>query len=172
MNSDNKLSPFDRSESWGSAPRQLKVKVSGRTLYLDKSLEQSQICEIKLAIMNQIYYPGSEMITVCRAVEDGRLLAYTWAKSNDRACWSDDNMVCVRMAHVDLSLSARERIKMVQDMMSHWERLAAYSGNMIICSTTMRNDQAGFLRLHERAGYSVRGSYAYKRLPSRDSLQS
>ena len=119
---------------------------------------------VTFAIMNQIYYPGSEMITVCRAADDNRLLAYTWAKSNDRACWSDDNMVCVRMAHVDLSLSARERVKMVQDMMSHWERLAAFSGNKIICSTTMRNDQAGFLRLHERAGYSVRGSYAYKRL--------
>jgi hypothetical protein len=127
---------------------------------------------VTFAIMNQIYYPGSEMITVCRAQDDNKLLAYTWAKSNDRACWSDDPMICVRMAHVDLSLSARERVKMVQDMMTHWEKLAAYSGNMIICSTTMRHDQAGFLRLHERAGYSVRGSYAYKRLASRDSLQS
>jgi hypothetical protein len=28
----------------------------------------------------------------------------------------------------------------------------------------MRADQGGFLRLHERLGYTVRGSYAYKRL--------
>ena len=34
----------------------------------------------------------------------------------------------------------------------------------IICSTTMRHDQAGFLHMHERAGYSVRGSVCYKRL--------
>jgi len=119
---------------------------------------------VTFAIMNQIYYPGTEMITVCRAADDNKLLAYTWAKSNDRACWSDDPMVCVRMAHVDLSLSARERIKMVKDMMEHWERLAAYSGNKIICSTTMRHDQDAFLKLHARAGYSVRGSYAYKKL--------
>lgn len=119
---------------------------------------------VTFAIMNQIYYPGTEMITVCRAEDDNRLLAYTWAKSNDRACWSDDPMVCVRMVHVDLTLSPRLRIKLVKDMMSHWERLAAYSGNNIICSTTMRHDQDGFLKLHERAGYSVRGSYAYKKL--------
>jgi len=104
------------------------------------------------------------MITVCRAEDDQRLLGYTWAKSNDRACWSDDPMICVRMAHVDLALSARMRVRLVKDMMSHWERLAAYSGNKIICSTTMRHDQDGFLKLHERAGYDIRGSYAYKKL--------
>lgn len=119
---------------------------------------------VTFAIMNQIYYPGSEMITVCREEGSNRLLAYTWAKSNDRACWSDDNMICVRMAHVDLALPARLRVRLVRDMMSHWERLAAYSGNNIICSTTMRHEQDGFLKLHERNGYSVRGSYAYKKL--------
>ena len=119
---------------------------------------------VTFAIMNQIYYPGSQMITVCRAKDDNRLLAYTWAKSNDRACWSDDPMVCVCMAHVDLSLPSRLRIRLVKDMMDHWERLAAYSGNKIICSTTMRHEQDAFLKLHERNGYSVRGSYAYKKL--------
>lgn len=126
---------------------------------------------VTFAIMNQIYYPGSEMITVCRDLTSRKLLAYTWAKSGDRAAWSDDAMICVRMAHVDITLSPRLRVSLVQDMMTHWERLADYSGNRIICSTTMRHDQAGFLKLHARAGYSVRGSYAYKRLPSRDSLQ-
>lgn len=104
------------------------------------------------------------MITVCREDESERLLAYTWAKSGDRACWSDDPMICVRMVHVDLSLPARTRIKLIRDMMSHWERLAAYSGNRIICSTTMRHEQDAFLKLHTKAGYSVRGSYAYKKL--------
>jgi hypothetical protein len=119
---------------------------------------------VTFAIMSQIYYPGSQMISVCREEETNRLLAYTWAKSNDRSCWSDDPMICVCMAHVDLTLPARLRVRLVRDMMSHWERLAAYSGNKIICSTTMRHDQDGFLKLHERAGYSVRGSYAYKKL--------
>lgn len=119
---------------------------------------------VTFAIMNQIYYPGSEMLTVCRSQHDNRLLAYTWAKSGDRTCWSDDAMVCVRFAHLDLTLSPRLRIKLVGEMMEHWEKFAVFAGNKIICSTTMRHDQAGFLKLHERAGYSVRGSYAYKRL--------
>lgn len=119
---------------------------------------------VTFAVMNQIYYPGSQMITVCRATADNKLLAYTWAKSGDRAAWSDDPMVVVCMAHADLSLPPRFRIKLVKDMMSHWERLANYSGNNIICSTTMRHDQGAFLKLHAKAGYSVRGSYAYKKL--------
>lgn len=118
---------------------------------------------ITQAVVNQFYLPGTELISV--AVTDaGELLAYTWARRNERAAWSDNEMVVVRMAHLCLSLPARTRIRLVQDMMMLWEGFARFAGVDIICSTTMRGDQAGFLRLHERAGYDVRGSYAYKRL--------
>jgi hypothetical protein len=73
-------------------------------------------------------------------------------------------MVSVRMAHVDLSLNARDRIRIINDMIVMWEGWAKIIGVPIVCSTTMRNDQAAFLKLHTRAGYDVRGSYAYKRL--------
>jgi hypothetical protein len=126
---------------------------------------------ITFAVVNQFYIPNSTLLT-CAKDSTGRLLAYTWAKSNDRAAWSDDNMIAVNMAHVDLTLSARDRLRLITDMMNQWEQFAIYTSTPIICSTTMRNDQGAFLKLHERNGYSVRGSYAYKRLPSRDSLQS
>lgn len=119
---------------------------------------------VTFGIMNQIYYPGTELITVCRSKIDNKVLAYTWARSNDRTVWSDDPMVCVRFAHVDLNLSPRLRIRLINDMMEHWEKFAKYCGNKVICSTTMRHEQDVFLKLHERAGYSVRGSYAYKKL--------
>ena len=73
-------------------------------------------------------------------------------------------MVVIRMAHVDLSLSAKHRIKLVQDMFPLWENFAKVANVPIICSTTMRKDQNGFLKLHERNGYDVRGSYAYKKI--------
>ena len=116
------------------------------------------------AIMNQFYYSGSELLSVAKEDETGRVLAYNWAKSGDRAWWSDDLMINVRMAHVDLSLGAKTRVKLIKDMMEQWERLAHYSRNPIICSSTMRHDQTTFLKLHEQAGYSVRGSFAYKRV--------
>lgn len=116
------------------------------------------------AILNQIYYPATQLVTVCREVGSNRLLAYTFAKSNDRTFWSDDSMVCIQFAHIDLTLSSKLRIRLVKDMMEQWEQFARFAGNQVICSTTMRHDQTAYLKLHTKAGYSVRGSYAYKRL--------
>lgn len=118
---------------------------------------------ITFAIVNQFYLPTTELVCVCRD-QSGKLIAYTWAKSSERAAWSDDNMVSIRMAHVDLQQSSRQRIRLITDMMNLWELFARYSGTGIICSTTMRGDQTAFLRLHERNGYDVRGSFAYKKI--------
>jgi hypothetical protein len=118
---------------------------------------------ITFAIVNQFYLPGSELLYIARDAS-GKLVAYTWAKSNERAAWSDDNMIVIRMAHVDLSLSARDRLRIISDMMTIWEQFARSTNTSIICSTTMRKDQDAFLRLHARNGYDVRGSYAYKKL--------
>jgi hypothetical protein len=49
-------------------------------------------------------------------------------------------------------------------MMHLWEAFATLAQVNIICSTTMRKDQSSFLKLHEKHGYDVRGSYAYKKL--------
>jgi hypothetical protein len=117
---------------------------------------------LTLAVVNQFYLPTTELVSV--AVLNDKVVAYTWAQSNQRACWSDDSMVVVKMAHLDLALSSRDRIVLVKDMMRLWEGFAIMSNTPIVCSTTMRKDQSAFLKLHERQGYDVRGSYAYKRL--------
>jgi len=73
-------------------------------------------------------------------------------------------MVSIRMVHVNLDLPARTRIRIINDMMDQWEQFARVTRHNIICSTTMRRDQAAFLKLHARRGYDIRGSYAYKNL--------
>ena len=118
---------------------------------------------ITLAVVNQFYMPCLELISVARD-SNNKLVAYTWARADERAPWSDDVMVVVRMAHVDLSLSSRDRVRLVIDMINLWEGFAKLAGVPIICSTTMRNDQTAFLKLHAKNGYDVRGSYAYKKL--------
>ena len=118
---------------------------------------------ITLAVVNQFYLPTTELLSVARSA-DNQLLAYTWARNNERAAWSDDNMIVIRMAHVSLDLSARDRIRLITDMLTLWENFARFSNTSIICSTTMRRDQDAFLKLHARNGYDIRGSYAYKRL--------
>lgn len=118
---------------------------------------------ITIACVNQFYLPTTELLSVAKDTENN-LLAYTWAKSDERSPWSDDKMVVIKMAHVSLTLSSRDRVRLVNDMLDIWENFAKFAQVPIICSTTMRKDQTGFLKLHEKRGYDVRGSYAYKKL--------
>jgi hypothetical protein len=114
------------------------------------------------AVVTQFYLPTQELLMVARNEHD-QLLAYVWV-IRETAPWSDEVMAATRMVHVDLALPTRTRIRLVQEMIGLWETWARESGIRIICSTTMRRDTAGFLRIHTAAGYDVRGSIAYKRL--------
>ena len=119
---------------------------------------------LTLATVNQFYNPKAEFLQVARESESNQILAYTWAINTERTPWSDDAMVCAKMAHVDMTLPARQRLRLVTGMIVLWETWARECGIPVICSTTMRRDQSGFLELHRKLGYDVRGSYAYKRL--------
>ena len=113
------------------------------------------------AVVEQFYAPNTELVMVY--YQDTELLAYTWANIETTA-WSDEPMAVVKIAHVAMSLSVRQRLRLLDQMMSLWRVWCVESGIPVICSTTVRDSQKGFLRLHERAGYTVRGSFAYLRL--------
>ena len=119
---------------------------------------------IMLATVNQFYNPKMELLSVARNATTGSLLAYTWAKRSEYAPWSREEMVAVRMAHTDQQISARSRVTLCAQMIRMWEVWAQACDIKIICSSTVRGEQQAFLDLHRAAGYSVRGSVAYKRL--------
>lgn len=144
----------------------VKMAVDHFETEIDLIFTPDPICygrNLTLAVVNQFYLPITELLSVCKD-DTGKLLAYTWAVSNQRAPWSDDNMVSIKMAHVDLTLPIKQRLQIVNSMFSLWEGFAKLANNPIVCSTTMRKDQDGFLKLHKRNGYDVRGSYAYKKI--------
>ena len=119
---------------------------------------------LTMATVAQFYNSRAELLKVAREQETDRILAYTWAICGEKTAWSDEAMICVRMAHVDLSLPVRQRLRLITGMIVLWETWAQECGVPVICSTTMRRDQEGFLNIHRKLGYDVRGSYAYKRL--------
>jgi hypothetical protein len=118
---------------------------------------------VAMTVVSQMYNPMDALLMVARDTEN-RLIAYVWVARGERAVWSSDEMVVVRIAHVDLGLPTKQRVRLVQDMIGLWETWAVGIGVPVICSTTMRGDQTGFMRIHERMGYQIRGSIAYKRL--------
>ena len=119
---------------------------------------------LTLATVQQFYNSRMELLKVAKEQETDRILAYTWAVRGERTAWSDDEMICAKMAHVDLSLPVRQRLRLITGMVLQWETWARECGVPVVCSTTMRRDQAGFLEIHRKLGYDVRGSFAYKRL--------
>jgi hypothetical protein len=131
-------------------------------IFANDTVEYSR--NVLLATVNQFYNPRKELLSVARHAETDQLLAYTWAMRGQYAPWSTEEMVAVRIAHVNLRLSQRGRIHLLAQMIRMWEVWARACDIKIICSTTMRGDQTAFMHLHADAGYSVRGSIAYKRL--------
>ena len=119
---------------------------------------------LTLATVTQFYNSRAELLKVARCSETGVILAYTWAISSEKTAWSDEAMICVKMAHVDLSLPVRQRLRLITGMIVLWETWARECSVPVVCSTTMRRDQSGFLEIHRKLGYDVRGSFAYKRL--------
>lgn len=109
------------------------------------------------AVVDQFYDPAS-----CLVVTNER--AWFWVARGERVVWSRDEMAAVKMAHVAMSLGARERVNLTREMIAMWQSWCLAYHIPVIVSSTMRTDQAGFLRLHEQAGWQRRGSVCYLRL--------
>lgn len=114
------------------------------------------------SVIDQFFDPASAFLWQART--DHAPIGYVWAERGQRAVWSRDEMVAVKIVHLDLDLPARTRVRLCGEMITLWENWAASIGVPVICSTTMRGDQEAFLRLHERRGYQRRGSICYKRI--------
>lgn len=116
------------------------------------------------AIVNQMYAPKQELISVARLTDGDDLVAFTWAMRGQRHPWSTEEMIMPRMLSVELAMTARCRTALCIQAMTMWERWAQACEIKCIASNNMRHDWRTLMRLHEAMGYSVRGSMAFKRL--------
>lgn len=118
-------------------------------------------------IVHQFYNPKQALVAV-NVTAQGQLLAYVWVKRGIKTVWSSDEMITVELVHLDLRLPARQRIGIIKDMIYLWELWAWHCGVPMVVSSTMRGDQSAFLKLHQRHGYTCRGSICYKRIIAAD----
>ena len=117
---------------------------------------------IVTGLVNQFYTGSSDLIAVVR--DGDKIIAYTWAKTGEPTMWSNEHIMSIRMAHVDPDLTDRQKILLLKDMLVIWERFAQITNTPIIVSSTIRNKQSAFLRMHEKQGWIIRGNSAYKRV--------
>jgi hypothetical protein len=119
---------------------------------------------LMFAVVNQMYAPKKELISVAELTDTKEIVAFTWAQRDIRHPWSTEEMAVPKLLSVELSLSTRCRMALCVQAMLMWERWAQVCEIKAISSSTMRTDWQPLMQLHQRMGYTVRGSNAYKRM--------
>ena len=119
---------------------------------------------LDLSTTHQRHNLALEQLLVCREKGTDKLLAYSWIGRGHRTPYSNDEMCEARMMHVDLSVSGATRIKLIVQAMNYWITWCESCRIPVLVSTSIREDQATFLKLHERLGFTVRGGIAYLRV--------
>ena len=128
---------------------------------------------VTVATTEQIFNKSREFIAVCRSknivdvgiakVPDDKLLGFCWFDRGGYTTYSNEEISNAKFHHVDLSLSPRTRVRLVNEMIDQHILWAHTYGIPIICSTSIRAEHNGFMKIHQKRGFAVNGSYAWIR---------
>ena len=117
---------------------------------------------VSAAIVEQSFDPLRQQLIIAR--DQVGLAAYTWVTRGHYMTYADEEIAEVLFAHTRMTLSARLRIQLIRDMIQQWQLWSLCAGIKVLVSSTIRSDQSAFLRLHEQAGFIIRGSMAFKKI--------
>lgn len=129
---------------------------------------------VTMATTEQLFNKGREFIAVCRGegyVHHGwyseakadKLLGFCWFDRGGYATYSNEEISNAKFHHVDLKLPVRTRIKIINEMIDQHILWANNWGIPVICSTSIRAEHSGFMKIHAKRGFKVNGSYAWGR---------
>lgn len=118
--------------------------------------------QLMVSSVNQMYDKARELLAVCRDA-DGKLLGYCWFDRAGYTPYSREEICNAKFHHVDMSLPVRTRVRLINEMIDQQILWAATWGVPVVCACSIRGDYEGFMRIHEKRGFTVHGSYAWIR---------
>jgi len=116
------------------------------------------------AILDQIFGLNTQNVTIARHKDTNQLLAWAWIVRGKRTVYANEELAVAEFAHVDLSLPLRSRMTLTAQTLEQWILWCELHQIPVLSSTSIRTDQAGFMKLHEQFGFVVRGSFAYRKI--------
>ena len=116
---------------------------------------------LTVALTMQLFERNREFIAVCR--QDGILLGYCWYDRGGYTTYSKDEISNAKFHHIDLKLPVRTRVRLLNDMVDQHILWSNQCGIPVICSTSIRGEYDGFMKIHAKRGFKVAGSYAWGR---------
>ena len=116
----------------------------------------------------QLFDKSKEFLAVCRSVDhpelpDGKLLGFCWFDRGGYTTYAYEEISNSKFHFVDKSLSPRLRITLINEMIDQHILWAHSWGVPVVCSTSIRAEHDAFMRIHEKRGFRVTGSYAWIR---------
>jgi hypothetical protein len=130
---------------------------------------------VTIASTVQLFDKGREFLAVCRDVryalhEHGevyesrdKLLGYCWFDRGGYTTYANEEISNAKFHHVDLSLSTRVRVRLLNEMIDQHILWASTWNIPVICSTSIRAEHNAFMKIHQKRGFTVNGSYAWIR---------
>lgn len=116
---------------------------------------------VTLAAVYQAFDRSREFLAGCWDGE--RLLGYCWFDRGGYVTYSMQEISNAKFHHIDLTLPVKQRVRILNQMIDQHILWASYCGIPVICSTSVRSEHDGFMRIHAKRGFKVNGSYAWIR---------
>lgn len=120
--------------------------------------------QLHRAILDQTFGIATQNITIARSTINNDLLAWAWIERGKYTVYADEEMAVAEFSHVRLDLPLRTRMTLVAQTIEQWILWCELQGIPVLCSTSIRTEQAGFMRLHDQFGFVRRGSFAYRKI--------
>jgi len=114
---------------------------------------------VTVSTTEQLFNKSREFIAVCRDGE--RLLGFCWFDRGGFTTYSNEEISNAKFHHVDLTLPVRTRVRLINEMIDQHILWAYKNAIPVICSTSIRSEHDGFMKIHKKRGFVVNGSYAW-----------
>mgnify|MGYP003345875802 CR=1 FL=1 len=131
---------------------------------------------LTVACTEQLFNKSREFIAVCRngeppvlkngfylTNEPNKLLGFCWFDRGGYTTFSNEEISNAKFHHLDLGLPVRTRVRLLNEMIDQHILWANANRIPVICSTSIRSDHDGFMKIHKKRGFVVNGSYAWIR---------
>jgi hypothetical protein len=124
---------------------------------------------VTIASTVQLFDKSREFLAVCRSVDKSvdksvdNLLGYCWFDRGGYTTYANEEISNAKFHHVDLTLPVKQRVRLIHEMIDQHILWASTWGIPVICSTSIRQEHDGFMRIHKKRGFTVNGSYAWIR---------
>ena len=116
---------------------------------------------VTVATTVQLFDKSKEFIAVCH--KDDKLLGYCWFDRGGYTTYANEEISNAKFHHVDLQLPTRLRVRLINAMIDQHILWAHQWGIPVVCSTSIRAEHDGFMKIHKKRGFTVNGSYAWIR---------